>query len=115
MRTVTEAETFTFKLLARGVTHLGVSDLEEDRLRTEAQEAIQETYKQIFKQCALSKYAPPKILSKLFNDCMISSECLNVVKTEGECSNHPYLSLEPQWECHLVCIPKDQCTSMYLT
>ena len=64
-------------------------------------------------QCALSKYAPRMILSKLFNDCMISSQCLNAVKTEGHCSNHPYLSLEPQWECHLVCIPEDQCTSMY--
>ena len=68
-----------------------------------------------FKQCALSKYAPPMILSKLFNDCMISSQCLNAVKTEEECSNHPYLSLETQWECHLVCISEDQCTSMYLT
>ena len=66
-------------------------------------------------QCALSKYAPRMILSKLFNHCMISSQCLNAVKTEGHCSNHPYLSLEPQWECHLVCIPEDQCTSMYLT
>ena len=58
----------------------------------------------------------PVVLSKLFNDCMISSECLNAVKTEGGCSNYPYLSLLPQWECYspCTCIPEHQYTSMYL-